>query len=336
MTASLPSIGVATNAYHVPRRSVLGAVPVDPAIGAVAMWAGPAAAESTRSFLSATIRNPNTQRAYRRAIRGFVARCVERGIGLQQITTPDVAEHLRELAEGGLQPSSVKLHLAALKHWLDTMLVAGLLPYSPAHVVRGPRASRSIGTTPVMTADEARRLLTNIDDSTLIGARDRALLGVMLFSFARIGAVLQMLVGDYRGREGQGAVFMLHEKGGKLHRVSAHHQACEALDAYLALADLADTNALLWQGIRHGQLTGKPLTQDRACKMVKERCRAAGLSDAFGNHSLRATGITLHREAGGDLAAAQRIAGHASIRTTQAYDRSGAELGRAEVERVQL
>jgi integrase len=95
------------------------------------------------------------------------------------------------------------------------------------------------GKKPVLKADEARQLLDSIDTSTLIGLRDPTLIGIMVYSFARIGATLAMRVEDYY-TEGRRAWFRLHEKGGKRHEVPAHHNAENYLDAYLAAAGIAD------------------------------------------------------------------------------------------------
>lgn len=306
------------------------------AVGSVRAWAGPKAADQTLIFLTATIENPHTRRAYRRAVARFVDWCAARDIPIERVSPPLVAAHMAELGRT-LTPPSVKLHLSALNHWCDKLVLGHVLAVNPVHAVRGPRYSQEKGKTPVFEAADAKRLLTSIDRATLAGARDSALLAVMLFSFARIGAVLKMRVRDYRGAGTSNPCLMLHEKGGRSRSIKAHHQACEHLDAYVALAGLAGRPELfLWQGFRGGRLSGQMLTQSAACSMVKRRCRAAGLPDEFCNHSLRATGITIYRERGGDLEAARQLAGHASVRTTQAYDRSGDRQSRAEIERVQL
>jgi len=49
----------------------------------------------------------------------------------------------------------------------------------------------------VLTGDQARELLDSIDTSTVVGLRDRAVISVMTFAFARIGAVVAMRVEDY-------------------------------------------------------------------------------------------------------------------------------------------
>jgi integrase len=161
----------------------------------------------------------------------------------------------------------------------------------------------------------------------------------MLFSFARIGAIVGMKVRDYRGAGTPRATLLLHEKNGKDHIVPAHHVVAEYLDAYVAAAGLAERpDAPLWQNAPgHARaLTGEALTERGALDIVKRRCRAAALPSDICNHSFRATGITLHQDARGDLEAARQLAGHADVRTTQLYNRSGDKKQRAEVERVQL
>ena len=100
----------------------------------------------------------------------------------------------------------------------------------------------------------------------------------------------------------------------------------------------ATLDAPLWQNSpgHADRLFGEGLTERGALDIMKRRCRDAALPDDLCNHSLRATGITLHQDAGGDLEAARQIAAHANIKTTQLYNRSGDRKRRSEVERVQL
>lgn len=234
---------------------------------------------------------------------------------------------------------SVKQELAALKHWLDWLVTGHVIPFNPATAVRGPRYSQSTGKTPVLDKAQARALLNSIDASHVVGLRDKAIICVMLFGFARIGAVVRMRVKDYEAPASPQAAFLLHEKGGKAHRVPAHHEAARAVEAYLEGAGIAgEGKAPLFQTTRgrSRQLTGRQLAENDALRMVKRRCREAGLPSSICNHSFRGTGITLHQDAGGELEAARQIAGHASLKTTQLYNRSGDKRRKNEVEGVQL
>lgn len=211
---------------------------------------------------------------------------------------------------------------------------------NPAHAVRGPRYSQNTGKTPIVDRAEAKALLDSIDASSVVGARDKALLATLLFSWARIGALVAMTVRDYRGAGTSRATLLLHEKNGKDHIVPLHHVAAEYLDAYVALAGLGDApDAPLWQNApgHGGKLSGAALSQRGALGIVKRRCRAAALPSDICNHSFRATGMTLYLEAeGSDLESARQLAGHANIKTTQLYNRSGDRKRKAEIERVQL
>ena len=120
----------------------------------------------------------------------------------------------------------------------------------------------TVGATPVLSPAEARRLLDAIDTGTLAGLRDRALVSVMLYSFARVIAVIAMRRQNYFRQESRGWL-RLHEKGGKRHDVPAHHRAAEALDDYLELAGLDEAKAALFQSVDPAgrRLTGRALSR---------------------------------------------------------------------------
>ena len=132
----------------------------------------------------------------------------------------------------------MKQHLAAIRMLFDWLVTGQVIDTNAAHAVRGPKYVVKKGKTPVLDASEARALLDAIPDDTLVGLRDRALIGVMVYTFARINAVLEMKVKDYfiQGRRGW---VRLHEKGGKEHEVPCHHTLERFLDAYIEAAGIA-------------------------------------------------------------------------------------------------
>ncbi len=167
--------------------------------------------------------------------------------------------------------------------------------------------------------------------------RDRALIGVMVFSFARVSAVVGMNVDDYF-QKGKRWWFRLHEKGGKYHEVPAHHKAEEYLDAYLLwLGDNNDKKAPLFRSAnRLRQLTQRRMHRTEVWQMIKRRAKRAGLPDNIGCHTFRATGITTYLENGGTVERAQQIAAHESPHTTKLYDRTQDEISLEEVERIRI
>jgi len=149
----------------------------------------------------------------------------------------------------------------------------------------------------------------------------------MVYSFARVSAAVALNVEEYYAEKKRWWL-RLHEKGGKRHEVPAHHKVESYLDEYLERAGIAaDKSTPLFRTVdRRGFLTAQGMSRSDALRMIKRRCRQAGLSAAMSCHSFRATGITVFLENGGTIEAAQRIAAHESPRTTKLYDRTSDEI----------
>jgi site-specific recombinase XerD len=298
--------------------------------------ARPEARSRLRDFFSSHIRNPNTRRAYREAVRQFSAFCSENGIGdLAQVEPIHVAAFVETQLKLHSKPT-VKLRLAALRMLFDWMVVGQVIPTNPAHAVRGPKHSQRRGKTPVLQADEARTLIDAIDTTSLPGLRDRALIGLMVYTFARVGAAISMKVEDFfvQGRRGW---VRLHEKGGKEHEMPTHHNLDRYLEEYIRAAGIAeDRESPLFRTTRgrSGELTANSLLQSDVWRMIRRRALAAGIKTEVGCHTFRATGITAYLKNGGRLEIAQQMAAHESARTTGLYDRRNDEVSLDEVERI--
>jgi site-specific recombinase XerD len=232
-----------------------------------------------------------------RACVSFLAWCDECGLTLTQIRPHDVGAYIEALQASASAPS-VKQQLAAIRMLFDWLVVGQVMPNNPASSVRGPKHVVKTGI-------------------------DRALIGLMVFSFARIGAALGMKVEDVFTQSRRLWV-RLREKGGKAHAMRCHHNLETYLAAYIEGAGIAeDPKGPLFRTIGRGTglLTRTPLPQANAYAMIGRRAAAAGIATKLGNHSFRATGITAYLKNGGTLEKAAQMANHASTRTTQLYDR---------------
>jgi integrase len=174
---------------------------------------------------------------------------------------------------------------------------------------------------------EVQKILGALETSTHTGLRDRALLGVLAYTFARIGAVVNLKVEDYYP-SGKRLLLRFKEKGGKEKELPVHHKLEELLDeepdSPLFPAALGKT----------GKLSRRPLVRTDTADMLKRRLKQAGLPAHYSPHSFRATGITNFLQNDGTLEAAQRIAGHADSRTTKLYDRRGQRVLLEDMERI--
>nr|WP_232299002.1 tyrosine-type recombinase/integrase [Granulicella tundricola] len=289
-----------------------------------------------RDFFSSHIRNPSSRRAHREAVRQVSDFCAEHGIGdLAQVEPVHVAAFVETQLKTQSKPTA-KLRLAALRMLFDWMVVGQVIPTNPAHSVRGPKHSQRRGKTPVLQADEARTLIDAIDTTSLPGLRDRALIGLMVYTFSCVGAAISMRVEDFfvQGRRGW---VRLHEKGGKEHEMPTHHNLDRYLEEYIDAAGIAeDRKGPMFRTTsgRSGELTGNSLLQSDVWRMIRRRALAAGIKTEIGCHTFRATGITAYLKNGGRLEIAQQMAAHESARTTGLYDRRSDEVSLDEVERI--
>jgi site-specific recombinase XerD len=297
-------------------------------------------------FFTVNIRNPNTRAAYGKAAVEFALWCEHKGLrALRDVQPFHVAAYIEELTQIMAAPS-VKLQLAAIRMLFDWLVVGQIIPTNPAAAVRGPKHSVKKGKTPVLSADEARTLLDSIETKhfpnsisplpNVVGLRDRALIALLTYTFARVGAAVQMRVEDVY-IQGRRTWIRLHEKGGKRHEMPCHHNLADYLDAYITAVGIAgDAKGPLFRTTRgqSGYLTDRPMSRHDAWYMIRRRARAAGIATKIGCHTFRATGITEYLRNGGKLEIAQQMANHESARTTGLYDRRNDQVSLDEVERI--
>ena len=307
------------------------------------------AARVIEELLRAEIRNPHTRRAYVTATADFFrAVSLSPGVtGLASITPLHVADWIEGMQASGRAAPTIKQRLAAVRRIFQLLAARCIIPADPTAVVRGPTYSARRGKTPVLGADEARGLLDAINASTIVGLRDRALIATMVYTFARIGAVTRLKREDVFVQQRR-MWLRLHEKRGKRQDVPCHHTLEAYLADYLAAGTLIEPAAWLFQTCdratvegdvapkRQWRLSGRPMSQPIAWAMVRRRAADAGIDTAVCNHTFRATGITTYLKNGGTIERAAVIAGHASTRTTQLYDRRPDDVTLDEIERIQI
>ena len=298
--------------------------------------AGPEATERTIEFFTAQLQNANTRAAYGAAVTRFFTWCDEQGLEINQISPVAVATYI-ETMQGVYRAPTVKQHLAAIRRLFDWLVIGQVVSSNPAAEVRGPTHVVKTGKTPVLQPAEVRLLFDSIDTSTPAGLRDRALLSVMVYSFARVSAVVNMRVDDYY-QQGKRWWFRLHEKGGKYHVLPAHHKAEAYLDAYLDAVGIATAqDSPLWRSLtRERGISSRRMSRVDVFRMIKRRVKTVALGAAANCHTFRASGITAYLLNGGTLERAQAIAAHESPRTTKLYDRTADDVTVEDIEKIRI
>ena len=176
---------------------------------AILRRAGTHACFAADEFFSARLSNSHTRRAYARPVGRFLAWCEEQGIELRQVTPGLAGRFIEELP--GSDPTR-NLALAALRHFFDALVMRHAVALNPFASVRGRKHSVIDGQTPELTIQQARDLLASLDTSHVLGLRDRAVLGTLIYTGARVGAIAQLRLQDLRD-QGEHRVMRFSEKG---------------------------------------------------------------------------------------------------------------------------
>jgi integrase/recombinase XerD len=316
--------------------------------------AGPAAAYAWDEFLLGQLRNPHTRAASTLAIRQFLAWIEPQGVPLERIT-PGMIGTFFDQHRGSL--ATKKLHLSAIRRLFDVLVLRHIIVLNPAHSVRGERYQVIEGKTPALTVEQAATLLASISTANtdgdgrtatdadgkaipcLLGLRDRAVIGMLIFTAARAGAVARLRMRDL-AYDGSQWSLRFAEKGGKSREIPVQHKLQQFLLDYLDAAGLREAPRdmpLFRTAFRKtGRLTGNGISGVDICRLVKRRIQHAGLPQRISPHSFRVTTVTDLLTQGVPLEDVALLAGHADTRTTRLYDRRQRNVTRNIVERISV
>ena len=306
------------------------------AFPAILVRAGKAACFAADEFFSARISNPHTRTAYAHQVSRFLTWCEDQGLELHQVTPGLAGRFLDQLPHRAPTKNQA---LAALRHFFDVLVARHAAVLNPFQSVRGVRHPFGEGRTPEATVDQARQLLASIKTDNVYGLRDRSVLGTLIYTGARVGALSRLRMQDLRDN-GNHRSLQFAEKGGKAREIPVRHDLDGWIVAYLeetGLTDAPQASPLF----RAGKRRASPLT-DRAMSplavqlMLKRRLRAAGLPKILSPHSFRVLVVTDLLSQNVPLEDVQYLAGHAHPRTTQIYDRRRRRVTRNLVERISV
>ncbi len=262
----------------------------------------------------------NTVAAYRRDLaryaRALRARGVADGSGA---TAEDVAAFVAELSgatHGDGRPyraTSIVRAFSAVRSFHRFLVREGEAAQDPSGAVVRPRLPRSLPRP--LPVDEVLRLLSEPQEDTPAGLRDRAVLETLYGAGIRVSELTGLDVDDVDLEEGSARVF---GKGGKERDVPLGTYACQALAAYLTRS-----RPVLAVGRSRGALflsqRGGRLSRQACGRLVAEYARRAGIRTRVTPHTLRHSFATHLLEGGADVRVVQELLGHASVATTQVY-----------------
>jgi site-specific recombinase XerD len=234
---------------------------------------------------------------------------------------------------------SKKVHLAAIRTFFDVLVQRHVIVLNPAHSVRTERYSVTEGRTPEISVEDAKTLLASIELRSMVDYRDRAVIGVLIYTAARAGAVAKLRLKDLID-EGRRLSLRFDEKGGKARTIPVNEELEKYLSEYLsaagAMEEPKESPLFRTAAGRKLGLSIKTMNGVDICRMVKRRLKAAGLSTLASPHSFRACVATDLLLQGVALEDVQYLLGHSDSRVTKLYDRRQKQVTRNIVERISV
>ncbi len=274
-----------------------------------------AALESFLLFL-ATERglSTNYQLSVRHSLDRYIRWLAKSKIDWKTITTEELNQYLGNLKKADLSASSIRIHLVHLKIFFRFALQKQWITKDNADPLLPPKIPSHLPET--MNVAVLQQLLTSIDTTPLLGARDKAILETFYSSGLRLSELansrLEHLDLDER-------MLRITGKGNKTRLVPLGKEAKTAIEFYLKNSRPKLVKASISSSHLFLSMRGGSLSPERLRAIVKTRAREAGIETNIYPHLLRHSFATHLLQNGADLRIIQELLGHADIATTQVY-----------------
>lgn len=258
--------------------------------------------------------SPRTLDAYGRDLARLGTFLAARGVARPgEATATDLREFVYHLKDEGLQATSIRRNLSAIRTFYSFLIAEGVVVTDPTERLEPPGIWRRLPD--VLSRAEVERLLEAPNLGDRLYWRDRALLEFAYASGVRVSELITLRIRDLDLDEGFAVVF---GKGSKERLVPVGQSALRTLRVYLR-----ELRPTLERGTGKGVVflnnRGTPLTRMGVWKILRAQVERAGITKRVSPHTLRHTFATHLLEGGADLAAVQEMLGHVDISTTQIY-----------------
>jgi len=223
-----------------------------------------------------------------------------------------VRSYLAAMRNRGYSKATVARKLATLRSFYKYLVRVELIPSSPVSVIRTPRQDKRLPKC--LDVQQVEALLMAPDVSTLLGARDRAVLETIYSSGLRVGELVSLNVEDL---DEFSQALRIRGKGKKERLVPLGSHAAAAIDHYLRLR--TTDRGPPRRGALFVNRAGWRLSDRSIRRRLEKYLQVAGIPVHVSPHVLRHSFATHMLNAGADLRSVQEMLGHESLSTTQIY-----------------
>ncbi|MBX3396366.1 MAG: tyrosine recombinase XerC [Phycisphaerae bacterium] len=225
-----------------------------------------------------------------------------------------VRAFLSFLTEREYSKATAARKLATLRSFYKFCLRRGFIQTNPVATIRTPKQEKRLPK--FLDIEAIKKLLCTPDDTTLLGARDRAMLETMYSTGVRVSELVALNANDLDRDSGH---LRVRGKGRKERITPIGPTAIAAIGRYLAMRNSDPRNPTFNQEAMFVNKHGQRLSTRSVRRKLDKYLTMAGLDPAISPHTLRHTFATHMLNNGADLRSVQELLGHQSISTTQIY-----------------
>jgi len=262
----------------------------------------------------------NTLEAYSNDLTEYI-HWVDEGFkgALGEIQEKDLRLYFLRKREQGISARSMARKTSSIKNFYRFLQKQGHLSENPTDLLESPKTGAALPKN--LSLEEVERLLAQPDPSSLLGARDQAMLEILYATGLRVSELLALRLKDINLEVGY---LVAYGKGSKERLVPFGDQALEALKRYL----LTFRSRLCKAGKVPNLFlnrSGRKLSRQGFWKLIHRYALQAGITSPVTPHVLRHAFATHLLERGADLHSVQLLLGHSNISTTQIYTHLNSE-----------
>lgn len=267
----------------------------------------------------------NSVGAYLADLQKLIRFAEAKGLGLLDITQPDVEEFLQGLHEVGISPTSQKRIIEGIRSFYRFARLEGLVKSDPSELIDLPKLGEHLPV--VLTLDEVNRMIAATDPSTCDGQRNRAILETLYSCGIRVSELTDLRVSNIFENEGY---IMVFGKGRKQRIVPIADSALREIRNYFAFRYEIDVQKGFEDYVFLNRF-GRKLSRMMVFNIVKRYAQEADVQKEISPHTFRHTFATHLLEGGANLRAIQMMLGHEQITTTEIYTKVDRQMLREEI-----
>lgn len=233
---------------------------------------------------------------------------------LREVTQEQIKLFLGYLNDQQYSKSTIARKLATLRSFYKFCLRRGYVESHPLAAIRTPKQEKRLPK--FLELEQITALLSAPDDTTLLGARDRAMLEVLFSTGVRVSELVDLNFADV---DFEGGVIRVRGKGKKQRTTPIGPTAIAAIRRYIDLRRADARAATFDQAALFVNKHGQRLSTRSVRRKLDKYLQAAGLDPSISPHTLRHSFATHMLNNGADLRSVQELLGHQSLSTTQVY-----------------